>query len=390
MKRRLRRFLLIGALVTMADIGLLLGFGQLVGGRWVIADVPAVLVAALLSYLLHRRITFADDTFSLVDHRPAVFAGSVAPALAVDIAVIGVADVLADLSGVAVIGAKLLAVVLASAVRLVTIRSVLFAAVRSEQGQRHDPHPPGGGPRVSVVLPAYRAGEVVARAVVGVRDAFRESGLPVDQLEVVVVDDGSGDATAALARAAGATVVELERNRGKGAAVRAGMLAARGDQRIFTDVDLAYPADQLPAVLELLESGWDVVVGNRRHPDTQTLAAASSLREVGSHLFNLMTHLTLLGGYRDTQCGLKGFSARAADGIFSRSVIDGFAFDVEVLHLAERLRLSLVETPVILDHVEASTVRLVPQSLRMLRDVLAVRRRSAVGGYDLSEPASPG
>jgi hypothetical protein len=164
------------------------------------------------------------------------------------------------------------------------------------------------------------------------------------------------------------------------------MLAATGEHRIFTDVDLAYPPEQMVSVLGLLEEGWEVVVGSRRHPESRHVNSASALREVGSVLFNLITHLVLLGRYRDTQCGLKGFSADAARRVFGVSIVDGFAFDVEVLHLAERMRLSLTEIPVVLDHVVESTVRLVPQSIRMFRDVLAVRRYSATGGYGLSEP----
>ena len=168
------------------------------------------------------------------------------------------------------------------------------------------------------------------------------------------------------------------------------MRAASGRHRIFTDVDLAYPPHQLPMVLDRLEEGWELVVGSRRHPDTRHLNRASPLREVGSHLFNVVTHLVLLGRYRDTQCGLKGFSAEAAEVIFDVSRVDGFAFDVEVLHLAERLQLSLLEVPVELDHVEATTVRLVPQAFTMLRDVLAVRRRSATSAYGLSDRLTAG
>lgn len=384
MKRRLRRFLLIGAVVTVIDVGLLLVLAGLMGWTWVLADAAAVGVAAGSSFLLHRRITFADDAYSLIDHQPAKFAASVIPSLLVDVAIVGLVDLLSDLSGAWMVGAKLVAVLVAAAIRLLTFRRVLFAAVRSEQGKRGQALLPSGGPRVSVVLPAYRAAAVVADAVGAVRSAFEDAGVSGEQVEVVVVDDGSDDDTAGQAHQADARVVVLPTNRGKGAAVRAGMMAASGDTRLFTDVDLAYPPDQLPVVLGLLESGWDVVVGSRRHPATRTVSAAPAVRQVGSHLFNLMTHLVLLGGYRDTQCGLKGFSAKAAQEIFSRSVVDGFAFDVEVLHLSERLHLSLVETPVVLEHVEASTVRLIPQSVRMLRDVLAVRRRSAKGGYDLS------
>jgi len=236
---------------------------------------------------------------------------------------------------------------------------------------------------VSVIFPAYEAAAVVGDSIAAAVDAVTAAGIARDDVEIVVADDGSKDGTADAAEEAGADVVlRLSPNKGKGAAVREGMLAASGRARIFTDVDLAYPPHQLPPLLERLEEGWEVVVGSRRHPATREVNAAPALREVGSLLFNLITHFALLGRYRDTQCGLKGFSAPAAVEIFSLTAIDGFAFDVEVLHLAERRKLSLLEVPVVLDHVEASTVRMVPQAVRMLRDVLAIRRKSATGVYD--------
>ncbi len=391
MKRRLRRFVLVGAVITGLDLALLLLLGNWWGERWIQADLVSVSVAAALSFVLHRVVTFHDDAYSRIDHRPLVFATAVAPALATDVATVAACDLAGDLSGGTVIAVKLLALGLASMVRLVTYRGVLFAVVRGDQDRRPPPPVQGSGPRLSVVLPAYRAEGIIADTVRRVRAALSEGGVEQAATEVIVVDDGSPDDTAAAAREAGADmVISLDRNRGKGAAVRAGMLAATGRHRIFTDVDLAYPPDQLVPMLAHLEEGWEVVVGSRRHHDTRQVNSASPLRELGSLLFNMITHLVLLGRYRDTQCGLKGFSAEAAEQIFDVSRIDGFAFDVEVLHLAERRHLSLLEVPVVLDHVEASTVKLVPQALKMLRDVRWVRRWSATGGYDRAVSAGSG
>ena len=134
-------------------------------------------------------------------------------------------------------------------------------------------------------------------------------------LEVVVVDDGSTDGTARRGPLAGADqVIVLPVNRGKGAAVRAGMLAARGRTLAFTDADLSYSPDHLVDLLEQVESGWDVVVGSRRHDDTTTLVRARRVREIGGRAINLLTRLVLLGKYRDTQCGLKAFRSDVARG----------------------------------------------------------------------------
>ena len=150
-----------------------------------------------------------------------------------------------------------------------------------------------------------------------------------------------------VAQAAGADrVVVQPENRGKGAAVRAGMAVARGRTLAFTDADLAYTPAQLMSLVTAVEDGWDVVVGSRKHTETTTLVRARRLREIGGRVINLLTHAVLLGQYRDTQCGLKAFRSDVAQLLFSKARIDGFAFDVELFHLVERYRLSLAEVPV--------------------------------------------
>ena len=198
----------------------------------------------------------------------------------------------------------------------------------------------------------------------------------------MVVDDGSDDGTAEAAEAAGADrVVRLERNSGKGAAVRAGVRAAAGSTIAFTDADLAYGPAQVAELLVLVEAGYDMVVGSRRHTDTRTLVRAGRLREAGGRLVNLATHALLLGQYRDTQCGLKAFRADVARDLFNASTLDGFAFDVELFHLAERWRLSLAEVPVEVEHSERSTVRVVRDGARLVTDLTRIRQRSRRGGY---------
>jgi glycosyltransferase involved in cell wall biosynthesis len=205
-----------------------------------------------------------------------------------------------------------------------------------------------------------------------------------------VVDDGSGDDTAAQARAAGADQVLVQpENRGKGSAVRTGVLAAGGRTVAFIDADLSYPPEQLLRLLAEVESGWDMVVGSRRHVDTTTLVKNRRLREVSSRAFNSLTVAVLLGQYRDTQCGLKAFRADAARLLFSHAHVDGFAFDVELFHLAERYRLSLAEVPVELANSSTSSVRVGVDALRMVRDLFRVRRWAARGVYDVDPAGEP-
>jgi hypothetical protein len=137
-----------------------------------------------------------------------------------------------------------------------------------------------------------------------------------------------------------------------------------------------------------VEAGWDVVIGNRRHPASQ-VARATGLRAVGSRLVNRLSAAVLLAAPRDTQCGLKAFRGDVARALFPHARIDGFAFDIELLHLIERTELSLGEVPVQLDETgEPSTVRLGRDVVQLAVDLLRVRRWSSAGAYD--DVAVPG
>ncbi len=248
--------------------------------------------------------------------------------------------------------------------------------------------PAAGTRRLSVVVPAYREADRIAATLLRLREALAPLGAS-GGYEVIVVDDGSGDGTAEAARAAGADeVVVLPANRGKGAAVRSGMAAAKGRARAYIDADLAYSPDQLLRLVDGVESGYDMVVGSRRHLDAVTLIRARRLREVSGRAFALFSGLLLLGNHRDTQCGLKAFRSDAAELLFSRSLVDGFAFDVELFLLAERYHLHVLEIPVTVTNSSDSTVRVVGHGIRMLRDLLRIRRMTRTGAYDLE--AGPG
>jgi glycosyltransferase involved in cell wall biosynthesis len=276
-------------------------------------------------------------------------------------------------------------------------RSGRSANASAEPSTRRARPPAPGAVRLSVVVPAFREADAIAAAVARIRhelaDVHGSGGL-----EVVVVDDGSSDGTAAAARAGGADqVIAFGANRGKGGAVRAGMLASTGRTVAFTDADLAYAPAQIASMLVEVEAGFDVVVGNRCHPDTTTVVAPGRLREVGSRVIHLVTRSVLTGSFADTQCGLKAFRSDVARLVFGHGIIDGFAFDVEVLHLVERYRLSYLEVPVEVENSTASTVRIVADAARLLADLARIRRAEDRGRYDLTtaeqrslEPATEG
>ena len=381
--RGLLRFAGTALLATAVDIGLLVVLAGIADWPVVAADAVALAIAALVSLPLHRRSARRDALYVrwTTDVRGFTVIGLVAAL--VDLAVLVVLSELVDTDAiVALFGAKVLAVAVAGLVRVAGHRRILHATVRADQEVRRDREPASGARRVSVVLPALDEADRIGDAVRAVRAALEPTVGP-EGLEVVVVDDGSADGTAEAATAAGADqVIRHERNVGKGAAVRRGMLAATGRTRVFTDADLAYAPEQIVGLVEQVEDGWDLVVGSRRHADTTTLVRARRLREIGGRAINVLTQLVLLGQYRDTQCGLKAFRSDAAEILFGGGRLDGFAFDVELFHLAERHRLSLTEVPVEVTNAERSTVHVVRDAARLVRDLIRVRAWAEAGVYD--------
>ena len=380
MRSALGRFAGVGVAVTAVDLLLLIGLYLGLGWALVAADLVAVAVAAVTSYAANRILTFRNDPFVRWVYQPG--------AVAVVVTAAGLADlaVLVTLTGpapglVALLGAKFGALALAAVLRLVAYRWVLFGRVRRTQQlkPRRDPAP--GQFRLSVVVPAFGEQERIATTVQRLR-AWWASVAADGGLEIIVVDDGSLDDTAGEAARAGADqALKLPANQGKGAAVRAGMLAARGRTVAFTDADLAYSPDQILSLLVEVERGWDMVVGSRRHTGTTTLVKAGRLRDVGGRVINVLTTTLLLGQYRDTQCGLKAFRSDGARTLFGQSRIDGFAFDIELFHLAERYEFSVLEVPVRVENSERSTVKVARDALRLTRDLIRVRRWAKQGVY---------
>jgi dolichyl-phosphate beta-glucosyltransferase len=209
------------------------------------------------------------------------------------------------------------------------------------------------------------------------------------QVEVLVVDDGSTDDTAAVAGTVAAgdarvRVIRCERNRGKGFAVRTGMLAAEGELVVFTDADGSYRPDDVERIMAALADA-PVAIGSR----DLHIQASSATRQLASMLFNHAMRTMLDLPFRDTQCGLKGFRRQAALEVFGRARLDGFAFDAEVLYLARHLGLRVAEVGVKADERDGSKVRVAIDALTMLGEALAVRRAAASGAYDRDPSRHP-
>lgn len=379
----LRRFTVVGAVTTVADVVVFMVLAVAMGVQPWISDAIAVAIATAVSWVLHGIVTFPDDPSQRWYRSPGPYLSTAIVAAGLSVAVVLAISMLASPhSWVALLATKLVALAVAFLYRVSRYRGTMFVAIRAEQGTPNPRPLAQGTVRLSVVLPAFNEEDRIEASVGQVRRELREI---VDNggLEILVVDDGSRDATTQRAIAAGAdSVIRHEVNRGKGAAVRTGMLAANGRTVAFTDSDLSYAPGQIVGLLEAIEDGWDVVVGSRQHIETRTVVRAGRLRELGGRVINLLSAYVLLGRYRDTQCGLKAFRSDAAKRIFSHTQIDGFAFDIEVFALVERYRLALLEVPVSLSNSERSTVRVVQDALKLIVDLFRIRAYGRAGLYE--------
>lgn len=237
---------------------------------------------------------------------------------------------------------------------------------------------------VSIVIPAFNEGPRLPGAVAEVSAWLSRHG----DGEIVVIDDGSTDDTRARLAAVDdprMTAIFATKNRGKGAAVARGMLAARGDIMAFLDADLAYPLDQLTQLFARLEDGADVAVGVR-----DNVALYAPVRRAATSVFNAMVSASLGLQVRDTQCGFKAFRRDAGRALFSSITVERFGFDVEVLYLAERWGMRVDRVPVRMRASSTSSVRIVHDSLNMAADLLRIRARARSGAYPDHIPRSAG
>jgi dolichyl-phosphate beta-glucosyltransferase len=235
-------------------------------------------------------------------------------------------------------------------------------------------------PDISVVLPCYRATETASRTAEAL-----SAYLPTvsSSWEIIVVDDGGNDFGATpLPNRSGIRLLSHPRNRGKGAAVRTGMLAARGRVRVFTDVDMPYDMELVPLMMEYItRSGFHLVIGDRSLPESVYGEATSFTRRVLSGVASRFIGSLVTGGFYDTQCGVKAVRGDVADELFPLVRIDGFAFDVEVVYLALKHRLDIKRVPVHLRRGDGSSVRPIHDSIRSTMDLLAMKWRQTRGEY---------
>ena len=230
-------------------------------------------------------------------------------------------------------------------------------------------------PTYSIIIPAYNESQRIAATLEKVLAYIAKMGWAA---EVIVVNDGSRDSTAEIVRDwmrrnPIVRLVENPRNRGKGYSVRHGMMEAAGEVLLFTDADLSSPIYEAEKLIAAIQQGADIAIGSRwLRADLQT-ERQPLYRQFFGRVFNLLLRIVLGLRFKDTQCGLKAFTARAAQSIFPRQRIERWGFDPEILFLANKAGMLTAELPVEWAHDEGSKIHPVPDGLRMFADLLRIR-----------------
>jgi dolichyl-phosphate beta-glucosyltransferase len=232
-------------------------------------------------------------------------------------------------------------------------------------------------PEISIVIPAFNEALRLPATLDRVERYLAAARTPA---EVIVVDDGSRDATAEVVRERAARwpqlkLVAAERNSGKGAAVRLGMAAARGRFRVFSDADLSVPIDDMEKLLGPLRGGAGVAIASRGLRDSQVELHQPWYRETMGKIFNRLVRIFVFGGVADTQCGFKAFTAEVADRVFPSLQTRGFGFDVEVLYRAKLAGYRIVEVPTRWINSPQSRVHPIRHSAAMFLELLAIPNR---------------
>jgi len=240
---------------------------------------------------------------------------------------------------------------------------------------------------VSVILPAYNEEVLIIttiQSIVGYLEKKFQGG------EIVIINDGSTDHTRKTIEAfidthSGKIAVTLENNSknfGKGYSIKKGMRIATGDVRIFMDADLPFDLEAVRKIDLKIRAGEDMVIGDRNDPESN-LANVHPLRKFAGVVYSFFIQTIVRDGITDTQCGLKGFSADAAEFIFPKTTIHGFGFDVEVLRIAQKHSFSISRIPVhMLKNRPDSRVHLFRDSLMMLWNLVVIRWNDLNGRYD--------
>jgi dolichyl-phosphate beta-glucosyltransferase len=225
---------------------------------------------------------------------------------------------------------------------------------------------------LSVVIASYNSGKALEKNLPVLANYLSECNFTY---EIIVVDDGSNDdgLTAKIVQSNNCIYIKQNVNKGKGAAVKVGMLAAKGKYRIFTDADIPYEPQVIPSFLHYLDfKEFDLAVGDRSIGETDYYNKVGITRSLASKVFSFIVGRFIAGGIFDTQCGIKGFKAEVAEKIFNSTKINGFAFDVEIFHIALIYNYDIKRLPVKLRSQDGKSVNVLSNSITMLFDLIKI------------------
>lgn len=236
---------------------------------------------------------------------------------------------------------------------------------------------------ISVVVPAYNESRRIAGTCTGISAYLKEAGA---KHEILVVDDGSTDGSLDVlsdlcAKEKNVRFISLEKNMGKGRSVKEGVLQSRGDRILVTDADSSTPITELSKLSKKLDSGYSIAIGSRAIAGSEVRRHQPLYREYSGKSFNLLVRIILSLRIRDTQCGFKLFRRDAAEKIFARQKLDGFAFDVELMHIACKMGYGIAEVPVVWSNSDSTSVDLIKEPLKMFYDLFRIWRNEKRGDY---------
>ncbi len=236
----------------------------------------------------------------------------------------------------------------------------------------------------SIVIPAYNESARIGRALTDVTAAVKRNGWDA---EVLVVNDGSTDDTAAIVQAFAANhpiirLIQNNGNRGKGYSVRHGMLEAAGSIVMFTDADLSSPMDEAERLFTAIREGADVAIGSRWLDRGRQTIHQPIYRQFFGRCFNAVTRMVMQLPFADTQCGFKAFTRSAAQAVFQLQRIERWGFDPEILFIALKRGYRVREVAVTWGHDERSRISYLKDGIKMLEELVYIRWNALVGAYN--------
>lgn len=235
---------------------------------------------------------------------------------------------------------------------------------------------------LSIIIPAHNEEERLLPSLSSVREFVNQQNYPI---EVIVVENGSQDRTLEIARSFETEMPCLkvieEKERGKGLAIRSGMLAATGEYRIFCDADFSMPVSEISKFIPSPGENYDVAIASRELPESKRVDEPEFRHLIG-RIFNSLVRYSLLPGLQDTQCGFKAFRGEIAEQLFSMQTLTGWSFDAEIIFIAQRFGYKIIEVPITWYYKPGSRLNIFKDSFKMASDLFTIRRNTKKGMYD--------